>query len=183
MTQMKTPDCNICYSTFDNFELLNKHMQNAHQETDNDRMIRLAETFQSARQNEQQEKVCITPKVLEQEKQKEEAYICELCDKNFPNRVQKSNHKLLVHTVREERLPCDYCDEIYIGLKNFCKHMSSKHSQFFSKRSNQDNKCYICYIKLASSEEMSTHMEESHSPDSFYEKLIEEISGESLKNI
>ena len=164
---MKTPDCNICYSAFDKFELLNNHMQKAHQETDNDRMIRLAETFSSSMENRQSEKLCITPQVTDQGKQNVQAYICELCDKIFPNRVQKSNHKLLVHTVRDERLPCDYCDEIHNGLKNLCKHISLKHSQLFAKRSNQDDQCYICYRKLASAEEMTTHMEESHSPDSF----------------
>ena len=53
--------------------------------------------------------------------------VCELCEKVFPNRVQKSNHKLLVHTVREEDIKCDYCSEVCTGLKEICKHISNMH--------------------------------------------------------
>ena len=105
-----------------------------------------------------------------------ECAICELCDKAFPNRVQKSNHKLLVHTVREEDLNCDYCDEIHNGLKELCKHISSKHGHLFSKRIDQGNQCYICKMKLSNKEDLSKHMDDSHSPDSFYEKLVEKMS-------
>ena len=104
--------------------------------------------------------------------------MCELCNKVFPNRVQKSNHKLLVHTVRDEDLSCDYCDETYKGLKELCKHISSKHGQLFSKRHDQGNQCYICKMKFTNKEDSLKHMDESHSPDSFYEKLVEEISSE-----
>ena len=59
--------------------------------------------------------------------------VCELCDKVFPNRVQKSNYKLLVHTVREEEIKCEFCSEICVGLKEICKHISNTHSELFPK--------------------------------------------------
>ena len=99
---------------------------------------------------------------------------CELCDKVFPNRVQKSNHKLLVHTVRAEILKCDYCNEDFDGLKNLCKHISHWHSELFPKR--RGNQCYICSKIFSSIEETTRHMDENHSPDSFYEKIIEDVA-------
>ena len=74
--------------------------------------------------------------------------VCELCDKLFPNRIQKSNHKLLVHTVREDQIQCDYCGEAYTGLKEICKHISSKHSELFPDKPNNENECNMCYEKL-----------------------------------
>ena len=68
--------------------------------------------------------------------------VCELCEKIFPNRVLKSNHKLLVHTVRAEFLKCDYCSEDFEGLKKLCKHISHDHRELFPKR--RGNQCYIC---------------------------------------
>ena len=83
MTKIKTPDCTVCNRKFDKIEYLNNHMQKAHNEPDHKRIERLTEA-------------------------EEAKIVCELCDKIFPNRVQKSNHKLLVHTVRDEILKCDY---------------------------------------------------------------------------
>ena len=135
MIQIKVPNCNICNKTVDTFDNLNTHMHKVHQESDNDRMIRLQKTFQSALENEKLEKCSTIPKVTDQGKTEVKANTaseqCELCDKIFPNRVQKSNHKLLVHTVRDERLQCDYCDDIHYGLMNLCKHISSKHNHLF----------------------------------------------------
>ena len=99
--------------------------------------------------------------------------VCELCEKVFPNRVQKSNHKLLVHTVRAEILKCDYCSEEFEGLKNLCKHISHAHSELFPKR--RGNQCYICSKIFSTIEETTNHMDESHSPDSFYEQIKDDI--------
>ena len=103
--------------------------------------------------------------------------VCELCDKVFPNRVQKSNHKLLVHTVREEEIQCDFCSEQCIGLKEICRHISNKHSELFPKISADENTCTICYQKCADSEDVTKHTNEKHSLDSFYENIMQEISG------
>ena len=65
--------------------------------------------------------------------------VCELCDKVFPNRVQKYNHKLLVHTVREEEIKCDFCSEMCVGLKKICKHIANTHSELFTKKSVSEN--------------------------------------------
>ena len=143
-------------------------MQKVHNESDNDRMTRLTEIIQSSLESERQEKVSIVFQPTEEKKpQKKAVIVCELCDKVFPNRVQKYNHKFLVHTVRDEDLSCDYCDETYKGLKELCKHISSKHGHLFSKRHDQGNQCYICKMKFTNKEDSSKHMDESHSPDIF----------------
>ena len=59
-----------------------------------------------------------------------------------------------------------------------CNHISLNHSQLFSKRLDKDNQCYICQIKFTNKEDIKKHMNDRHSPDSFYEKLVEEISDE-----
>ena len=103
--------------------------------------------------------------------------VCELCDKVFPNRVQKSNNKLLVHTVREEEIKCDFCSDVCIGLKEICRHISYKHGELFPKKHDNLDECNICYTKFESKDQMNSHKNEKHSPDSFYEKLVEDISG------
>ena len=83
--------------------------------------------------------------------------VCDLCDKVFPNRVQKSNHTLLVHTVREEKIKCDFCSEAYIGLKEICKHISHKHSELFPKRNK--NECTMCNTKFDNKEDLNNHID------------------------
>ena len=104
--------------------------------------------------------------------------ICDLCDKVLPNKTQKSNHMLFQHTVRQDRLKCDYCGFMCPKLMNLCKHISKEHSEMFPKRENMENKCDMCYLQFESKEEVTRHMTKKHSPDSFYEKIVEDISGE-----
>ena len=113
---LKNPNCIICNVKFENMEHLNSHMQKRHQESDNDRMNRLTLTIQTSLDtNEMAE------------------FSCELCERAFPNQVQMSNHKLFLHTVKTDKMKCDYCGIICDGLKNMCKHISSKHSELFPK--------------------------------------------------
>ena len=153
MPGIKSPDCNICMKKFAKLELFNNHMRIVHKESDNDRTNRLTATIKE----NQLVKI-----------------VCELCEKVFPNRVEKSNHKLFVHTVRAEILQCDYCIEKFDGLKRLCKHIGNSHSELFPKR--RGNQCYICSKIFGSIEETTNHMDESHSPDSFYEKIVEDMS-------
>ena len=118
----------------------------------------------------------VVDKHSKQDKEKID-YVCELCDKVFESRVLWSNHKLLQHTVKAEKMKCLYCDDICDGLKAMCKHIGSKHSELFPERPDRGNQCPMCYFKFNTGEQVKKHMDESHSPDSFYEKLVEEISG------
>ena len=59
-----------------------------------------------------------------------------------------------------------------------CKHSSTEHSEMFPKRGSIENKCDMCYKQFNSKEETTHHMSERHSPESFYEKIVEDISGE-----
>ena len=104
--------------------------------------------------------------------------VCELCDKVLPNKRQKSNHMLFQHTVTADRLKCDYCGYVCSELMKLCKHISSKHSELFPSKNKTDIKCDMCYIEYDTKEEVIYHMKEKHSPDSFYEKIVEDISGE-----
>ena len=47
----------------------------------------------------------------------------------------------------------------------------------FPKVSEQRTNCEICYEISNSKEGVTKHMNEKHSPDSFYEKIVEAISG------
>ena len=103
--------------------------------------------------------------------------VCELCDKIFENRVQKYNHKRFQHTVTAETLKCEYCTVECNDMMELCIHISSKHKEMFPKVSEQGTNCEICYEIYRSKEEVTKHMNEKHSPDSFYEKIVEAISG------
>ena len=59
-----------------------------------------------------------------------------------------------------------------------CKHISTEHSEMFQKRGLTENKCDMCYKQFNSKEDTTHHMSERHSPESFYEKIVEDISGE-----
>ena len=158
-------------------ETLNLHMKNVHQETDSERIDRVADTVKLALKQEliksntkpnkpsfdctecgiifkdnHNQKIHASgriPKVIVEKKQEETIQIvCELCEKVFLNRVQKSNHKLLVHTVREENIKCDFCHEVRIGLTEICKHISNTHSELFSKKPDKTNQCNMCYTQF-----------------------------------
>lgn len=114
----------------------------------------------------------------DQQAHAQSAIVCELCDKIFENRVQKYNHKRFQHTVTAETLKCEYCKVECNDMMELCIHISSKHKEMFPKVSEQENNSEICYETCGSKEEVTKHMNERHSPDSFYEKIVEAISGE-----
>ena len=116
---MKVPDCSHCNAKFDNMEYLNTHMMRRHQESDNDRMNRLTQTFQSA---------------LDSEKAKMDKFICNFCDKPITSMGQKVNHMIHIHTVRTTELHCDFCEEIYRNKEDLCKHISAEHGEYFIKK-------------------------------------------------
>ena len=106
-----------------------------------------------------------------------DSIVCELCDKIFDNRVQKYNHKRFQHTVTTEILKCEYCAMECHDMMELCIHISSKHKEMFQKKPELGTSCEICYDVFNSNEQVTKHMNEKHSPDSFYEKLVEDISG------
>ena len=116
---MKVPDCSHCNAKFDKIEYLNTHMMKRHQESDNDRMNRLTQTFQSS---------------LDSEKAKMDKFICDLCDKPFTSMGQKVNHMIHIHTVGTTELHCDFCEEIYRNKEDLCKHISANHAEYFIKK-------------------------------------------------
>ena len=63
-------------------------------------------------------------------------------------------------------------------MMELCIHISFKHKEMFPKVFEQGDNCEICYEIYRSEEEVTKHMNEKHSPDSFYEKIVEAISGE-----
>ena len=69
-------------------------------------------------------------------------------------------------------------DCISSDLLKLCKHISSEHSYLFPKRDGMENKCDMCYIELFTNKEVTAHMQEKNSPETFYEKTIADISGE-----
>ena len=81
-----------------------------------------------------------------------------------------NNHKLFQHTVRAEKIKCDYCGETCDGRKVLCKHISSNHCELFPERPDRGNQCHMCHGKFINSEELNRHMDESHSPDSFMKR-------------
>ena len=200
---MQSPDCIICSIQFDKMENLNNHMQKQHKESDNDRLNRLTLTIQTSLDNNISVKdlSCTECGVMFKTKEEQEShikryhcretvsdkvkdkaeFICELCDRVFTNQVVMSNHKLFLHTVKTDKMKCDYCGQICDSLKTMCKHISSKHNELFPKRLTRDNQCNMCYKTFTSSREVIEHMDKKHSPDSFYEKLKEEISGKCCK--
>ena len=52
MISLKNPECKKCNKIVKNMEMLNVHMRNVHQESDNDRMIRVTEVVKSVVQQE-----------------------------------------------------------------------------------------------------------------------------------
>ena len=171
---MNNPVCTICNTKFQILEHLNKHMAIVHQESDSERMDRLTVTIKSSvnSQNIDQDFSCsecgeyfgtseeqkyhidkfhggngVVDKhcILKGEKIE---YVCELCDKVFESRVIWSNHKLLQHTVRAEKMKCHYCDEICYCLKAMCQHIGSKHSELFPERPDRGNQCPMCLFEI-----------------------------------
>ena len=67
-------DCSVCGMIFKNSQEQNTHNQKIHAS------------------------VLIPNVILDTKSEVKPQIVCELCDKVVPNRVQKSNHKLLVHT-------------------------------------------------------------------------------------
>ena len=63
-------------------------------------------------------------------------------------------------------------------LMKLCTHISNEHSEMFPKRDKMDRKCDVCYLQLESKDKVISHMKENHSPESFYSKIVEDISGE-----
>ena len=143
-------------------------MTKAHNESDHDRIERLYKTFSSH------------PSSVKEDNKSEEKMdnVCELCEKILPNKVQKNNHKLFQHTVKADKINCEFCNKICDGLMNLCSHISSSHAELFPKKPDRGNCCDMCFARFESSEELNKHMLERHSPYSFYEKLVEDISGE-----
>ena len=85
---------------------------------------------------------------------------------------------LFQHTVRNNTLKCDYCGYTCSELMNLCKHISTEHSEMFRKKDSMEDKCDMCYLQFDSREKVTSHMNDNHSPESFYAKIVEDISGE-----
>ena len=172
-------------------ELLSIHMQSVHNESDNNRMTRIAGTVEKSLHGTESLKItswdCTECGLifLNREEQidhynkqhKRIDIVCELCDKVFINRVEKSSHKMFVHKVSTETLKCEYCGEACEGLNEICKHITAKHGDLFPKKPDRSNMCDICFKRFSDANEVAKHMKESHSPDSFYEPLQEDITG------
>ena len=186
-----TPKCDLCQTIFIKPEYMNTHMKLVHGESDHERLERLTQTLKS---DENKNLIKSTSKVTFSEdmhthdikyhvnsddsEDDNNENTCDLCDKVLPNRTPKSNHMLFQHTVRKERLKCDYCGYLCSELMKLCKHISTEHSEMFPKREDLENKCDMCYLQFDSKKKVTSHMTEKHSPESFYEKIVEDISGE-----
>ena len=138
------PCCTICSKQIQTMELLNVHMKNNHNDSDNDRITRLTETVQKYLNSEVPTKLpifdCSECGVIfktsnEQNDHnkthhtclQESNIVCELCDKVFLTRKEKSSHKMFVHTVSTETMKCEYCGEQCHGLEEICNHITLKH--------------------------------------------------------
>ena len=193
---LQTPKCSLCKTTFNNMEYMNTHMKTVHGESDHERIDRLFKTVTSVRTREPIKEVTfIEDKEVTFIEDKNTHYvryhinsydseentsdnICDLCDKVLPNKTQKSNHMLFQHTISNSRLKCDYCEYWCSELMELCKHISTEHEEMFPKKDAMENKCDMCYTQFSSKEKFLIHMKEMHSPESFYEKIVEDISGE-----
>ena len=190
MPALKTPKCAICQTTFKDMEYLNTHMKAVHGESDHERLERITQILKSdenKKTNEKTSKVTFSEEnnhnikdhvISDNSEEDIDDNICELCDKVLPNKTQKSNHMLFQHTVRKDRLKCDYCGFMCTELMNLCKHISKEHSEKFAKKEMLENKCDMCYLQFDDKEKVTSHMSKMHSPESFYEKIVEDISGE-----
>ena len=198
MSDLKNPECTLCNKTFPILEVLNDHMKLIHHESSSIRLVRLEETIKTALEESSVRRddikdhksldytecgICFSngeEKINHENKhhtQKKNEYICDLCDRIFPNRVERSNHMLFVHIQKSKNFKCDYssnCGEVFNGLKQLCLHISEKHGDLFPKKLDIGNTCDMCYTKLTTKEEVTSHKNEKHSPDSFYEKLVED---------
>ena len=47
----------------------------------------------------------------------------------------------------------------------------------FPKKPVTKSECDLCVEKFSNAEEVSKHKQEQHSPDSFYEKLVDDMTG------
>ena len=168
MTNLSNPECTLCYVKFDNFECLRVHMTKTHNESEHSKMERLNTTFSSQ----------ISSVKVDKKTEEQMDNVCELCEKILPNKVQKNNHKLFQHTVRADKIKCEFCNKIFDGLMNLCSQISLSHAELFPNKPDRGICCDMCFARFESSEELNKHMLERHSPDSFYEKLVEDISGE-----
>ena len=74
-------------------------------------------------------------------------------------------------------MKCEFCSEQCNGLTELCNHITSKHSELFPNKIDRGNCCDICYTSFESKENKMKHTVENHSTDSFYEKLVADISG------
>ena len=117
-----TPKCDLCKTIFIKPEYMNTHMKLVHGESDHERLERLTQTLKSdANKNliKSTSKVTFSEDMhthdikyhvnSDDSEDDNNENICDLCDNVLPNRTQKSNHMLFQHTVRKERLKCDYC--------------------------------------------------------------------------
>ena len=86
--RVKYFSCSECGKLFVNRDELNRHNENVH-----------------ARNKTSQNVVITQPHELV-------GFVCELCERSFPNQVRMSNHKLFMHTVKTNNMKCDYCGNI-----------------------------------------------------------------------
>ena len=155
-------------------EILSNHMKNFHNESPCQRIDRLGQTFTSILRQESSKvkqvsgcsecgvfftthdeqnthnknyhKLSIVKDVIEDtDFEFRTELICELCDRVFPNIIQRNNHRLLVHTVKSDQMICDYCGEMAVGLLELVKHISNKHSELFPKKHVKNDVCDLCY--------------------------------------
>ena len=84
MSNFKNIECNLCNKHFEKMEVLNMHMKSIHQESDSDRIERLALTIGSA---------------LAQDSNKvKKSQDCSECGTLFSNSQEKDDHEKNHHT-------------------------------------------------------------------------------------
>ena len=122
MTELKNPVCTLCNKTFPKLEVLNDHMKLIHQESPSMRVERLERTIRASLEKtskntdgskcqksldctecgicfiNREEQVSHENKYHAKNKSE---YICDLCDRIFPNSVERLNHKLFIHTQKK----------------------------------------------------------------------------------
>ena len=108
-------NCNECEKNFVSKTILNEHVERDHQEA-------RYTTEKKLDQQEEMHEVKITTQ-----------FVCDFCDKLFPNNKQRCAHMTFVHTQRSKDIPCWFCDEICSGKKDLCDHIGLKHSDAYIK--------------------------------------------------
>ena len=104
MSELKNPDCTLCNKTFPSLEVLNDHMKLFHQESPSMRVERLGQTIKESLEKSSSGT---------DNNRGQTSHDCTECGICFISGVEKVNHENKHHAKNINEYICDLCDRIF----------------------------------------------------------------------